>query len=128
MHRSLFGKGHETKMQEYYSDIKARLIPNEGSKYGYHFSPEDFYIYMIAHEYCHYLINGPLDGKLETSFWFEESICELASMFFLNRATIRWNAYQYVEVPGVPMSSSDRVLNDLKGYVKNNQEYLRNRE
>ena len=58
MHRSLFGKGHETKMQEYYSDIKARLIPNEGSKYGYHFSPEDFYIYMIAHEYKHYSGGG----------------------------------------------------------------------
>lgn len=85
------------------------------------------YVFQFSHEYCHYLINGPLDGKLETSFWFEESICELASMFFLNRATIRWNAYQYVKVPGVPMSSSDRVLNDLKGYVKNNQEYLRNR-
>ena len=58
MHRSLFGKGHETKMQEYYSDIKARLIPDEGSKYGYHFSPEDFYIYMIAHEYKHYSGGG----------------------------------------------------------------------
>ena len=58
MHRSLFGKGHETKMQEYYSDIKARLISEEGSKYGYHFSPEDFYIYMIAHEYKHYSGGG----------------------------------------------------------------------
>lgn len=58
MHRSLFGVGHETKMQEYYSDIKARLISEEGSKYGYHFSPEDFYIYMIAHEYKHYSGGG----------------------------------------------------------------------
>lgn len=40
------------------------------------------YIYQFAHEYCHFLIYDPLDGKLETTFWFEESVCELASMFF----------------------------------------------
>lgn len=58
MHRSLFGNGHETKMQEYYSDVKARLLPDKNSKFGYHFSPEDFYIYMIAHEYKHYSASG----------------------------------------------------------------------
>ncbi len=74
MHRSLFGKGHETKMQEYYSDIKARLIPDEGSKYGYHFSPEDFYIYMIAHEYKHYSAGGTgLRSLLDTYVYLQKN-------------------------------------------------------
>ena len=58
MHRSLFGIMHETKLHEYYSDDKTRLLPDEGSTCGYHFSPEDFYIYMIAHEYKHYSNGG----------------------------------------------------------------------
>ena len=58
MHRSLFGIMHETKLHEYYSDVKTRLLPDEGSTCGYHFSPEDFYIYMIAHEYKHYSNGG----------------------------------------------------------------------
>lgn len=58
MHRSLFGIMHEEKLHEYYSDVKTRLLPDEGSTCGYHFSPEDFYIYMIAHEYKHYSNGG----------------------------------------------------------------------
>lgn len=58
MHRSLFGVGHNVKFVEYYKDVKSRLIRNEGSRYGYHFSDEDFYIYMIAHEYKHYSGSG----------------------------------------------------------------------
>lgn len=44
----------------------------------------DCFVYEFAHEFCHYVINGPLDGRLETSFWFEESICELASCYVLH--------------------------------------------
>ena len=73
MHRSLFGKGHETKLQEYYSDVKARLLPDDGSKYGYHFSPEDFYIYMIAHEYKHYSAGGTgLRSLLDTYVYLKK--------------------------------------------------------
>lgn len=48
------------------------------------------YTYQFAHEFCHFIIDGPLDGKLETSFWFEESICEMASMFFLRKVADSW--------------------------------------
>ncbi|MCR5135802.1 MAG: nucleotidyltransferase family protein [Oscillospiraceae bacterium] len=58
LHRSLFGICHETKLQEYYRDVKTRLLPDENNRYGYHFSPEDFYIYMVAHEYKHYSAGG----------------------------------------------------------------------
>ena len=34
------------------------MIPDESSKYGYHLSDEDFYVYMLAHEYKHYSTGG----------------------------------------------------------------------
>lgn len=58
MHRALFGSGHDQRMTEYYQDVKSRLILNEGSQYGYHFRDEDFYLYMLAHEYKHYSNSG----------------------------------------------------------------------
>ena len=58
MHRSLFGDIHDKRLVKYYADIKERLVKDEDNKYGYHFKPEDFYIYMIAHEYKHYQNGG----------------------------------------------------------------------
>ena len=58
MHRGLFGISHEGKFYEYYSDVKSRLIKDDRNNYGYHFSPEDFYVYMTAHEYKHYSAGG----------------------------------------------------------------------
>ena len=73
MHRSLFGKGHDTKMQEYYSDVKKRLLQDMGRLFGYHFSPEDFYVYMIAHEYKHYSAGGTgLRSLLDTYVYLKK--------------------------------------------------------
>lgn len=55
MHTSLFGSGHDEKMYKYYTDVEKRLL---GDGYEKHFSPEDFYIYMLAHEYKHYSVGG----------------------------------------------------------------------
>jgi len=57
MHTSLFG-GKDEKWQNYYQNIKAKLVKNRDSSYGYHFSDEDFYIYMTVHEYKHYSNGG----------------------------------------------------------------------
>ena len=35
-----------------------------------------------------------MDGEMETTFWFEESICELASLFFMNRAFLHWQGWK----------------------------------
>ncbi len=58
MHRVLFDETSQKEIYDYYRDIKKRFIKNEGSEYGYHFSNEDWYIYMIAHEYKHYQLSG----------------------------------------------------------------------
>lgn len=58
MHRMLFGPMHDARIAEYYQDVKSRLILNDGSRYGYHLSDVDFYVYMIAHEYKHFSGGG----------------------------------------------------------------------
>lgn len=56
MHRRLFDEylGLE-KAKPYYENVTDRLLGEGLEK---HFSPEDFYVYMIAHEYKHYIIYG----------------------------------------------------------------------
>jgi len=73
MHRALFGAGHDEKLVVYYQDVKSRMILNQGSSYGYHFSDEDFYIYMIAHEYKHYSGGGTgLRSLLDTYVYLKQ--------------------------------------------------------
>ena len=54
MHRRLFDYDERMPVLKYYADVKSRLIPDAGNPWRYHFSPEDFYVYMLAHEYKHY--------------------------------------------------------------------------
>ena len=58
MHTALFGQAHNQEWKKYYVDIKDRLVKDSDNNYGYHFSDEDFYIYIITHEYKHYLKGG----------------------------------------------------------------------
>jgi len=58
MHTSLFYKAHDKKWQEYYRNIRTKLIKDDNNSYGYHFSDEDFYIYITTHEYKHYSNSG----------------------------------------------------------------------
>lgn len=58
MHTSLFYKAHDERWQEYYKNIKTRLIKDDDNNYGYHFSDEDFYVYITTHEYKHYSGSG----------------------------------------------------------------------
>lgn len=43
------------------------------------------WVYQFAHEYCHHLIDGPLSGEWSQLLWFEETICELSSLYNLNK-------------------------------------------
>jgi hypothetical protein len=58
MHSELFHTAHIGKLHEYYADVKERLIKDEGNSYGYHFSDEDYYLFMLAHEYKHFSGTG----------------------------------------------------------------------
>lgn len=43
------------------------------------------WVYQFAHEYCHHLIDGTLSGEWSDMLWFEETICELSSLYNLNK-------------------------------------------
>lgn len=49
------------------------------------------WIYQFAHEYCHHLINGKMSGEIRGLMWFEETICELSSMYHLQMAATQWS-------------------------------------
>ena len=58
MHTALYSAMTNEKWVEYYADVKTRLLLEEGKQYGYRFRDEDFYIYIISHEYKHYNGSG----------------------------------------------------------------------
>lgn len=58
LHRALYGSAHKKEWEDYYKNIKDKLILNTGSSYGYHFREEDFYIYIVSHAYKHYMGSG----------------------------------------------------------------------
>ncbi len=82
MHRALFGDTHDKNLYEYYQDVKERLLKDENNNYGYHFSPEDFYVFMIAHEYKHYSTGGTgLRSLIDTYVYLRTTDLDMAYVF-----------------------------------------------
>ncbi len=46
------------------------------------------FMYQFSHEFCHYMCFGHVVQRMR---WFEESICEMASHFFMIKATDQWS-------------------------------------
>ena len=58
MHTAIFGECHKKELYEYYQNVKRLMQKYDNNKYGYHFSANDFYVYISAHEYKHYSSGG----------------------------------------------------------------------
>lgn len=58
LHRSLYGATHQNEMEAYYKDIKDKLVSDSDTSYGFHFTDEDFYVYIVSHAYKHYSGSG----------------------------------------------------------------------
>lgn len=58
MHRALFGTALYPELAEAYRNVKSRLVKDPNNGFGYHFTDEDFYIYMVTHAYKHYIHGG----------------------------------------------------------------------
>lgn len=48
------------------------------------------YSYQFAHELCHYVIDTDFPPAIDRFGWFEESICELASLSVMDRMATTW--------------------------------------
>jgi len=74
IHKSLFGFQHDRKFYDYYEYVIHRLEKDTDNIFGYHFRPEDFYVYMIAHEYKHYQSAGTgLRSLLDTVVFLKKN-------------------------------------------------------
>ena len=58
MHSGLFSPTHIGNLYSYFNDVKSKLISDDDCNYGYHFSDEDFYLFIMAHEYKHFKCGG----------------------------------------------------------------------
>ncbi len=58
MHGELFMEYQVGPMADYYKGIKSRMLEDDINEYGYHFSNEEFYLFMLAHEYKHFTLGG----------------------------------------------------------------------
>ncbi|MBP3205553.1 MAG: nucleotidyltransferase family protein [Lachnospiraceae bacterium] len=131
MHTALYGPNHQEEFYLYYRNVKKRLVKDPGNACGYHFRPEDFYVYMIAHEYKHYMGGGTgvrslLDiyvylnhykDKLDTAYTgreleklglveFEQTGRQLAEKLFGKEAVTSGNAYE------VSLSETEKEMYD----------------
>lgn len=73
MHSSLFMSYQVGDIAEYYQGIKRKLKKDLNNNFGFHFSYEDFYIFMIAHEFKHYYIGGTGIRSLVDTYIFLKS-------------------------------------------------------
>ena len=58
MHQTILAPQRNEKIRDYYSNVKDRLLQDAEDPFSFHFSDEDFYIFMIAHEWKHYVAGG----------------------------------------------------------------------
>lgn len=58
LHTELFDRTMYLEYCEYYKNIESKLLKDDNKKYGYHFSDEDFYIFITLHECKHYYLSG----------------------------------------------------------------------
>ena len=85
MHTSLFGQYSGGAWYGYYKNIKERLSADEGTSFRYHFTDEDFYLYMTAHTYKHYSHSGVGLRSLADAYVFTEAKGKTMNWEYLKR-------------------------------------------
>lgn len=73
MHTSLFNQYGRVQFHDYYKDVREKLVQDSDGSFGYHFTDEDFYIYITAHEYKHYSGGGTGLRSLMDSFVYNRA-------------------------------------------------------
>ena len=130
IHRTLAKKtlGREA-LYDYYKDVKSRLLPANGAKYGYRFSDEDFYIYFIFHAFKHYDSRGTgfrtvadeyvllKRGKLSPDFSRVEQVLKTLGLLEFER-TLRGLAEKLLSAP-------ERLEQNLERLTQDEREMLR---
>ena len=70
MHGELFMEYQVGGLADYYRGIKNRIQKDDRSRFGYRFSLEEFYLFMLAHEYKHFSLGGTGVRSLSDTYVF----------------------------------------------------------
>ena len=101
MHVSLF-HGTYKELTEQYENVKERLLPVDGTAYQFAFTPEDFYVFVLAHAHKHYSVSGT-------------GVRTLADIYIMNQklgGTLNWE-YVDSELQGLGIFSYERESREL---------------
>lgn len=107
MHVSLFSEGSYPKFAQYYSRLKGRLTLASVKKFEYTMSDEDFYLYILAHEYKHYFYNGIKLRFLVDLFVYHQA-----------RKNLNWE-YLRTELTKIGLLEFERIMRELSEKVFN---------
>lgn len=58
MHTALFKESEQPQLAQYYLTIREKLVQKPGTAFEYYMTDEDFYLYLVAHEYKHHCYAG----------------------------------------------------------------------
>ncbi len=97
LHSDLFIQNSNSPEFNYYKNIKERLIRNDEKTYGYHFSNEDFYIYLNAHEYKHFINGGTGVRSLLDTYIFLNELNDKLNWTYINEELIKLGISEYEE-------------------------------
>ena len=83
IHRMLFSGLDSEPCHLYYREMEKRLIPDEDGSFGRHFSTDDLYLYLTAHEYKHYQHGGTGIRSLLDTYVFLRKYGEALDMNYV---------------------------------------------
>lgn len=79
------------------------------------------WVLQFAHEYCHHLINGNMCAELCGLKWFEETICELSSIYCLSCMVKYCQEHQEYSIQQYTDNVKQYIENRRKGADKTNE-------
>ncbi len=98
MHSALFAIEEVQGLENfchYYSNVKERLLKDEDNQYGWHFSNEDFYLYVTAHEYKHYASSGTGVRTLLDTYVFMKKFHDVIDWHYLHEELKKLGIFAY---------------------------------
>lgn len=113
MHRALFDKDLNESWVAYYDDIKQRLCLDQDKKFGYHFTDEDFYIYIMAHAYKHYSNSGTGLRTLVDIFVFHQKKQGLLNTDYINTELKKLGIAEFEKQSRL---LADKLFSDTAGF------------
>ncbi len=97
MHRGLMETWLNPAMGDYYYDAGDKMILDDGKKYTYHFSNEDFYLYMTAHSCKHYAEGGTGLRAVLDEYIFMKKFSESMNWDYIFHEAGKMNLSQFEE-------------------------------